>query len=168
VADPIDLGSSLKTRRPCSALPIVRNLKHSCHDNPAHSARSRGPSHAAALEVAGTRTDGYQPKGNDRTMLDATTRQGNGPDKPPKDKALKLRISYNGIERVLEVREADPISAVLQSAIQLFTVAEQPHQLGLFRESTGLEVTVDGQTVGTSGLKHNERLLLRPRAVSGG
>lgn len=83
-----------------------------------------------------------------------------------KHKVVKLQITYNGLERRIEVKDSDTIASVLATAISLFTVTEAHHLLGLFGED-GLEL-VDTQTVGEAGLKNNARLVLRQSAVRGG
>ncbi len=99
-------------------------------------------------------------------MTDTQTRD-EADAKAPKDKSIKLRIIYNGIERRLEVKESDPITAVLAAAIGLFTVTEAQHLLALFN-TDGVELTNETQSAEEAGLKNNTRLVLRQSAVKGG
>lgn len=102
-------------------------------------------------------------------MNDTATHEFDGALAPSKDKTIKLRIVYNGLEHRLEdVHETETIGAVLAAAIGLFTITDPQHLLALFRESDGLELTNEAQTVEAADLKNNERLVLRPSAVKGG
>jgi hypothetical protein len=77
-----------------------------------------------------------------------------------------LTIIYNGVARPLDVQPHEKVQAVLQRAIHLFHVSQQPHLLSLFRE-VGTRVP-DDQTVAEAGLHNGTKLLLRPDAVKGG
>ena len=89
--------------------------------------------------------------------------------------AFTIRITYNGVTKELQVRPEEDVQAVLESAVKLFSVQQQPHQLGLFTESN---VQVAGrpadnsaeihQSVEQAGLQANQLLVLRQSVVQGG
>jgi hypothetical protein len=82
-------------------------------------------------------------------------------------KTIKLRISYNGVVRLLEpVAVASATKALLERAIALFGNVERPHVEALFRENNS-EVSTTG-SVEDAGLTDDELLVLRPRTVQGG
>ena len=79
---------------------------------------------------------------------------------------LTLEIVHNGVEKALDARPDERVSALLQQAIRLFGVTHQPHLLSLYRED-GTKVAED-QTVKSAGLKDGTVLYLRPDSVKGG
>jgi hypothetical protein len=86
-------------------------------------------------------------------------------EKEQKEK-FAVQIVYNGVTRPLEVEPEQHITAVLQRAIALFAITQNPHLLSLFRQD-GSQVP-ETETVERAGLKPGEVLLLRPNAVKGG
>lgn len=86
--------------------------------------------------------------------------------KEKQTKRVTVQIVYNGVTKQLEVEPEQLITAVLQKAIALFGVTQNPHLLSLFRQD-GTQVP-ETQTVERVGLKPREVLLLRPNAVKGG
>lgn len=87
--------------------------------------------------------------------------------KPKEPKAFEIKITYNGIEKVLVVKDDQLVSSVLAEAIKLFPISEAQHLLALF-DHRGVEITNEVQTVEDAGLKKNSRLVLRQSAVKGG
>ena len=51
------------------------------------------------------------------------------------NEAFEIEVSYNGVSRSLTVRPEEDVQAVLEAAIRLFAVQQQPHQLGMFTEA---------------------------------
>jgi hypothetical protein len=82
------------------------------------------------------------------------------------ERKFSVQIVYNGITRALALEPEEHITAVLQRAIALFAITQNPHLLSLFRQD-GSQVPETG-TVHSTGLKPGEVLLLRPNAVKGG
>ena len=80
---------------------------------------------------------------------------------------FKVKVTYNGLKRQLEVNPADTMQVVSENAIHLFEVTEQPHLLALFDEQNR-EFTDLGQTAEQAGLEKHERLVLRQSQVRGG
>lgn len=87
--------------------------------------------------------------------------------KPKEPKTFDVKVTYNGIEKSLTVREDQMVSSVLAEAIKLFPISEAQHLLALF-DREGAEITNEAQSVEDAGLKKNSRLQLRPSAVKGG
>jgi hypothetical protein len=83
-----------------------------------------------------------------------------------KNEKFAVQIVYNGVTKPLEVEPEQHITAVLQRAIALFAITQNPHLLSLFRQD-GTQV-LETETVERAGLKPGEVLLLRPNAVKGG
>lgn len=79
---------------------------------------------------------------------------------------ITIVVVYNGVGRDLTVQPHEKVKAVLERAIALFHIAQQPHLLSLFRED-GSRVAED-LTVEQAGLHDRTKLLLRPDAVKGG
>jgi hypothetical protein len=79
---------------------------------------------------------------------------------------FKITVSYNGVSRELEVEGHENMTAVLQRAIQLFGITQQPHLLSLFFENGSLvpeQVSADA-----AGLTENIKLYLRQNVAKGG
>jgi proteasome lid subunit RPN8/RPN11 len=82
------------------------------------------------------------------------------------EKKFAVEIVYNGVTKALQVEPEERVVALLQKAIALFGVTQQPHLLSLFRENG--TVVDENQSVEQAGLKAGEVLLLRPNVVKGG
>lgn len=82
------------------------------------------------------------------------------------DKKFAVEVIYNGVTKSLQVESEERVTAVLQRAIALFGVTQNPHLLSLFREDG--TVVDESQSVEQAGLKPGQELLLRPNAVKGG
>jgi hypothetical protein len=87
-------------------------------------------------------------------------------EKKENPKKFTVEIVYNGVTKPLEVESEQRITAVLQHAIALFGITQNPHLLSLFRQD-GSQVP-ETENVEGAGLKPAEVLLLRPNAVKGG
>jgi hypothetical protein len=83
-----------------------------------------------------------------------------------KEKKFTVQIVYNGVTKSLEVELEQHITTVLQKAIALFAITQNPHLLSLFRQD-GTQVP-ETETVERAGLKAGQVLLLRPNVVKGG
>jgi hypothetical protein len=77
-----------------------------------------------------------------------------------------VQIVYNGVTKPLEVERNQHVTVVLQRAITLFGITQNPHLLSLFRQDGN--VVPESETVERAGLKPGEVLLLRPNTVKGG
>jgi len=82
------------------------------------------------------------------------------------DKQFAVQIVYNGVTKPLEVERNQLVTVVLQRAITLFGITQNPHLLSFFRQDGSLVPEAD--TVERAGLKPGQVLLLRPNAVKGG
>jgi hypothetical protein len=84
-----------------------------------------------------------------------------------------IKVTYNGVTKDLEVQPHEDMQAVLQTAINLFSLQRQPHQMGLFTEAN-VQVAgrVNGQDINQSvqqaGLQPGQLLVLRQVVVEGG
>lgn len=81
-------------------------------------------------------------------------------------KTATLVVIYNGVDKPLEFNPRQAVQAILQHAIQLFGVTQQPHLLSLFRED-GTKVE-EPQSAEDAGLREGTKLYLRPDQVKGG
>lgn len=79
------------------------------------------------------------------------------------EKKFAVEVVYNGVTKSLQVEPEERVTAVLQRAIALFGVTQNPHLLSLFREDG--TVVDENQSVEQAGLKPGEELLLRPNAL---
>lgn len=77
-----------------------------------------------------------------------------------------IGIIYNGDEKREPVTPNERIKAVLDRAIQLFHVTQQPHMLSLFNEE-GDELN-DSTTVAENSITKKSVLYLRQSKVKGG
>src|SRR4029077_16420641 len=82
------------------------------------------------------------------------------------EKKFLVDVVYNGVSKSLEVNPEERVSALLQKAIAVFGVTQNPHLLSLFRQDGS--VVHEGESLAGAGLKPCEVLLLRPNAVKGG
>lgn len=84
----------------------------------------------------------------------------------PNPHEITLTITYNGVDKTLQVQPHEQVTAVLHKAIALFHITQQPHLLSLFRgDNTKVHET---QSVEAAGLTTGMVLVLRPDAVKGG
>ena len=77
-----------------------------------------------------------------------------------------VTIIYNGLEKSFEYNPEATVRALLDHAIKAFGISQNPHLLALFNQAS-VELQ-DSQSAEAAGIKHGERLLLRPSAVRGG
>jgi len=82
------------------------------------------------------------------------------------EKKFVVEIVYNGVTKPLHVESEELITTVLQKAIAVFGITQNPHLLSFFRQDGS--VVPDNESVERAGLKPREILLLRPNAVKGG
>lgn len=82
------------------------------------------------------------------------------------EKKFAVDVVYNGVEKQIEVNPEERVSALLQRAIAIFGITQNPHLLSLFRMDGS--VVPDDETVERAGIKPHEVLLLRPNAVRAG
>ena len=79
---------------------------------------------------------------------------------------FQVEVSYNGVTKALQVEAHEQVEAILQQAIHLFQITQQPHLLSLFRLD-GSKVD-EHQSAAQAGLQQGTELFLRPDAVKGG
>src|SRR6266852_5541161 len=79
---------------------------------------------------------------------------------------LVVEIVYNGVTKPLQVEPEEQVTALLQKAIAVFGITQNPHLLSLFRQDGS--VVPENESVERAGLKPGEVLLLRPNVVKGG
>jgi hypothetical protein len=82
------------------------------------------------------------------------------------EKKFVVEIVYNGLTKPLQVESEERVTALLQKAIAIFGITQQPHLLSLFRQDGS--VIPENESIERAGLKPGEVLLLRPNAVKGG
>lgn len=83
-----------------------------------------------------------------------------------KDKKFEVKVAYNGVTKKVDADLDEMVTALLQRAIQLFGIAQNPHMLSLYREDGTL--VPEDRTVDAADIKKNELLLLRQNTVKGG
>ena len=79
---------------------------------------------------------------------------------------FEIDVSYNGVGRNLEVEGHQQVTAVLDHAIKLFGVAQQPHLLSLFFENGSL--VAEQTSADDAGLKAGMKVYLRQNVAKGG
>lgn len=82
------------------------------------------------------------------------------------EKKFEVDVVYNGVTKDVRVEPNEQVTALLQKAIAVFGITQQPHLLSLFRQDGSL--VPENESVERAGLKPDELLLLRPNAVKGG
>jgi hypothetical protein len=82
------------------------------------------------------------------------------------ERKFAVEVVYNGVTRPLQVETEEQVAALLQKAIAVFGITQNPHLLSLFRQDGS--VIPENESVERAGLKPCEILLLRPNAVKGG
>src|SRR5271156_404833 len=82
------------------------------------------------------------------------------------ERKFAVEIVYNGVTKPLQVEPEETVLALLQKAIAVFGITQNPHLLSLFRQDGS--VVPENESIERAGLKPNEVLLLRPNAVKGG
>jgi predicted CoA-binding protein len=81
-------------------------------------------------------------------------------------KKVTVTVTYNGVDRVLEVNPHQAIQAVLEHAMNEFEITANRHMLALFR---GTEELVDlAKSVEDYGIKQGDKLVLSQSQVRGG
>jgi hypothetical protein len=78
----------------------------------------------------------------------------------------EIEVSYNGVTRNLAIETHESVVSVLQRAIQLFGITQQPHLLSLFTASN--QVVDERESAGRAGLTPGVLVYLRPNVVKGG
>ncbi len=82
------------------------------------------------------------------------------------EKRFAVQVVYNGVAKALQVEPEERVNALLQKAIAVFGITQNPHLLSLFRQDGS--VVPESESVERAGLKPCEVLLLRPNVVKGG
>jgi hypothetical protein len=82
------------------------------------------------------------------------------------EKKFVVDIVYNGVTKPVQVQPEEQVTALLQKAIAIFGITQNPHLLSLFRQDGS--VVPENESVERAGLQPGEVLLLRPNAVKGG
>ncbi len=83
------------------------------------------------------------------------------------ERKFEIEIIYNGVEKKLKVDDEETVKQVLDHAIRIFSVTQQPHLLALYT-AAGDEITNESQTLKQAGIRPHDKLLLRPSKVRGG
>jgi hypothetical protein len=82
------------------------------------------------------------------------------------EKKFAVDIVYNGVTKSLRAEPEEQVAALLQKAIAIFGITQNPHLLSLFRQDG--TVVPEHESIERAGIKPDEILLLRPDAVKGG
>jgi hypothetical protein len=82
------------------------------------------------------------------------------------EKKFVVDVVYNGITKPIQVEPEEQVTALLNKAIAVFGITQNPHLLSLFREDGS--IVQENESIERAGLKPGEVLLLRPNAVKGG
>jgi hypothetical protein len=77
-----------------------------------------------------------------------------------------INVNYNGVTRILEIEGHESVVSVLQRAIQLFGVTQQPHLLSLFTASG--QAVDERESAAAAGLAPGTEVFLRQNVVKGG
>jgi hypothetical protein len=86
----------------------------------------------------------------------------------PPEQAHVIELNYGGDIKPVAYRANETVQQVIQHGIQVFHIAAQPHQMGLFLDGTQLDPQNAGQTLEAAGVKPGDRLVLRQINVQGG
>jgi hypothetical protein len=86
--------------------------------------------------------------------------------KPEHDSGFPVTVTFNGLNKALQVRPHDTVKQVLDRAIAEFGNPPNPHTLALY-SAAGVELP-EGQTVQDARIRPHDTLLLRTSAVKGG
>jgi hypothetical protein len=87
-------------------------------------------------------------------------------DKKDKEQKFAVHVAYNGVTKKIDIDPEQSVTALLQAAIQVFGVTQNPHLLSLYREDGS--IVPEDRTITAAGIRKNEVLLLRPNSVKGG
>jgi hypothetical protein len=79
---------------------------------------------------------------------------------------FEIIVSYNGVPRNLPVEGHEQVTSVLQRAIKLFSITQQPHLLSLFFESGA--VVPEQSSAEDAGLTAGIKVYLRQNVAKGG
>ena len=79
---------------------------------------------------------------------------------------FSIEVAYNGPARSLEIEASERVTSVLERAIKLFGITQQPHLLSLFF-ADGTVVDESTSAV-AAGLTPGITVYLRPNVVKGG
>jgi len=82
------------------------------------------------------------------------------------EKKIVVEIVYNGVTKSLHAEPEEQVAALLQKAIAIFGITQNPHLLSLFKQDG--TVVPEHESIERAGIKPGEILLLRPNAVKGG
>lgn len=82
------------------------------------------------------------------------------------EKKFAVEIVYNGVTKSLHAEPEEQVAALLQKAIAIFGITQNPHLLSFFRQDG--TVVPEHESIERAGIKPGEILLLRPNAVKGG
>ena len=79
---------------------------------------------------------------------------------------FSINVVYNGVPRSLEVEPHEQVTSILERAIHLFGITQQPHLLSLFFADGS--VVDEAKSAGNAGLTPGITVYLRPNVVKGG
>jgi hypothetical protein len=78
----------------------------------------------------------------------------------------EIEVSYNGVVKPLTVQPQEQVTAVLQRAIHLFGITQQPHLLSLFVEDGS--AMNENASAAAAGLSPGIKVYLRQNVAKGG
>jgi hypothetical protein len=82
------------------------------------------------------------------------------------DDRFSIEVAYNGPPRSLEIQGQERVTSVLERAIKLFGITQQPHLLSLFFSNGN--VVDETTSASAAGLVPGITVYLRPNVVKGG
>lgn len=85
------------------------------------------------------------------------------------DQELHVTVLYNGVPRTIAFKYEETLGVLRQRAVDAYGNIPDAHRVSLFTE-TDVEFgpNRDQETIRASGIKKNDKLLLRPSVVRGG
>ena len=86
---------------------------------------------------------------------------------PQVDHKFAVFVLYNGIKRTFNVVSTETVQALLNAALREFGITVAPHTYALYAVGSSTELPTNS-SLKDAGVKPDEELILRPRAVAGG
>lgn len=94
---------------------------------------------------------------------------GNPHEHDHEDKELHVTVFYNGVPRRIEFKYEETLGVLRQRAVDAYGNIPDAHRVSLFTEAdVEFGPNRDQETIRASGIKKNDKLLLRPSVVRGG
>lgn len=89
------------------------------------------------------------------------------PQAPVQAEKITVDVAYNGVTESLSASAHETVRALLEQAIKVFHITNQPHIMALYR-ADGTEVTPETISLSDAHITTGTLLSLRPSAVKGG